>query len=502
MSSTRTQHDRRPPAEHTRRLFGGAARMLAAEALLVPVGVATAAFLSRRFGPEGYGLLTVAAVLVVWVETNVAAALSRPSIKLVGEAKDWGAVGAAVLRLHLFAGLALALALWAVAAPVSALLGEPALALYLPALALDVPVFCAAQAHRAVLVGTGRFRERAYASAARWIARLAFVVAFVQLTGTLAGAICGIVCSSLVELAVCRAYVRPRLFARVAYRARELCGYAVPLAASALCVSLYQRVDLLLLKALGATSAEAGFYAVAQNLSLLPALLSFSLAPALLSTLARALRDGETSAARETARQAMRAVLLAAPVAALAAGAAPEIVGLVFGQKFLPAAPLLRLLMPAALALVFVSVAMSVLAAAGRQTLTLYVACPLLFAATAGHLLLIPKAGALGAASVTAGLACAAALASAWLVHRLWRVAPPAGTLWRGAAVCLLAYASAAALPASGVLLLLKLAGAGALSAGAFVLLGEFDAGELRAARSVLGRAAKHKIAAAADGAT
>lgn len=501
MSSTHIQRDDRPHAEHTRRLFGGVARMAAAEALLVPVGVLTAAFLSRRFGPEGYGLLTLAGVLVVWAETNAAGALSRPSIRLVGEADDWRAVGPTVLRVHLFVGLALMLSLWAVSAPLAALLGEPSLVRYLPALALDAPVFCLAQAHRAVLVGTGRFRERALAGAARWIARLVLVVASVRLTGTLTGAVCGIVCSSLVELAVCRAYVRPRLFVRGARRARELCGYALPLAASALCLSLYQRLDLLLLRALGATPAEAGFYAVAQNLSLLPSILSFSLAPALLSTLTRALRDGDGAEARETARQALRAVLLVAPVAALAAGCAPEIVGLIFGQKFLPAAPLLRLLMPGALALVFVSVAASILAAAGRQVWTLHVAWPLLACAAAGHLLLIPAAGATGAASVTSGLACAGALVSALLVRRLWRVAPPAATLWRSAAVCLLAYTSAAALPASGVLLFVKLAGVGLLAACAFVALGEFDANELGAARSLIGRPAKHKIAAA-DGAT
>lgn len=488
MSGTYEPHAREPHTRHTRQLFGGVARMFAAEALLVPVGVVTAAFVSRRFGPAGYGLLTLAAVVVVWVETNVAAALSRPSIKLVGEAGDLAAVGPAVLRLHLFAGLALMLVLWASAAPLAALLGEPALSRYLPALALDVPVFCLAQAHRSILVGAGRFRERAVAGAARWIARLVLVVAFVGLSGTLAGAVAGIVCSSLVELIVCRLYVRPRLFGRGAYRARELCGYALPLAAAALSLSLFQRLDLLLLKTLGATAAEAGCYAVAQNLSLLPALLSFSLAPALLSTLTRALRDGDDAAARETARQALRAALLVSPFAATAAGAAPEIVAFVFGAEFAPAAAPLRPLMFGAVALVFVAVATSIITAAGRQAWALHVAWPLLAGAAAGHLLLIPRAGALGAACVTAGLAGAGALVSARLVRRLWGVAPPARTLWRSAFVCAAAYALAAALPAAGLLLVLKLAGGVLLVVIAFVLLGEFDAGELRAARALVSR--------------
>ena len=362
-------------------LLGGTARIFAAEALLVPTGLVTAAFLSRRFGPEGYGLLTLASVLVVWVESNVAAALSRPSIKLVGDADDWQPIGTAVLRLYTVVGLGLALALWAASPALAAALGEPALAGYLKVLALDVPLFCAAQAHRNIIVGLGRFRERALVSAWRWVARLLLVVVFVLVEGSPAGALWGSVCASLVELVVCRRYARPRLFVRGAYPARRLCGYALPLVASALCVSLYSRLDLIMLKALGGTNAEAGVYGVAQNLALLPTLFSFSFAPALLSTLSRALRDGDEEAARASARAAMRAVLLLSPLAAITAGAAPEIVGTIFGPEFLAASTPLRLLIFGALALLFVAVTTSVLTAAGKPSWTLHVAWPLLLSA-------------------------------------------------------------------------------------------------------------------------
>ena len=127
-------------------------------------------------------------------------------------------------------------------------------------------------------------------------ARLVLVVIFVVLSGSPAGAIWGTVCASLVELMVCRFYVRPALFARASYPLRSLCGYALPLVASALCMSLYSRLDLPMLKSLGGTAADAGVYGVAQNLALLPTLFSYAFAPALLSTLARALREGDEKA--------------------------------------------------------------------------------------------------------------------------------------------------------------------------------------------------------------
>jgi O-antigen/teichoic acid export membrane protein len=349
-----------------------------------------------------------------------------------------------------------------------------------------VPLFCAAQAHRNIIVGTGRFRERAYVSAARWVARLLLVVVFVEVSGSPLGALLGSVCASLVELIACRRYARPHLFKRGAYPARRLCRYALPLVASALCVSLYNRLDLMMLKALGGTNAEAGVYGVAQNLALLPSLFSFSLAPALLSTLSRALRDGDERAARETGRQAMRAVFLLLPFAALAAGAAPEIVRTIFGTEFLAAVPLVRLLIFGALALLLLALTTSVLTAAGKPRWTLHLAWPLLLGAAAGHLLLIPRARTLGAAFVTTALACASALVSVGLVRRLWHITPPAGTLWRSTLISLAVYALAA-LPTTQVLMLIpKLAGASLFVPLAFVLLREFSAEELRGARAML----------------
>lgn len=459
-----------------RNLFGGAVHIFASEALLVPVGLLTAAYLSRRFGPEGYGLLTLAFAPVVLLESNVATALSRPAIKLVGGAAEGEreGLGAAVLRLYILTGCALAFALLLAAGPLARLMSEPALANYLRVLALDVPVFCAAQAHRNIIVGLGRFRQRAMASAARWTTRLLLVVVFVYLTGSPTGALWGTVCASLAELAVCRFYVRPALFAHSSYPLRSLCGYALPLVASALCLSLHSRLDVIMLKSLGATAADAGVYGVAQNLALLPTLFSYAFAPALLSTLARALREGDDEGARTLARLALRAVVLLLPVAAMTAGAAPEIVGLIFGREFEASAALLRPLIFGSLALLLVSVAASVLAAAGRERWTLHAAWPTLACAALGHALVIPYAGARGAAFMTALTACACALVSLALVWRAWRVAPHARTFASSAAVAACAYALTALFPAGGLMLALKLACACVLSAGALAVLGEF----------------------------
>lgn len=436
-----------------------------------------------------YGLLTLASVLVVWIESNIATALSRPSIKLISDAEDWRPVATAILRLYLLAGCVCALLIWTLSPPLAALMREPRLATYFALLALDVTLFCAAQAHRNIIVGMGDYRRRAFISAARWIVRFLLIVIFAELGGAHVAAIYGTICASLVELSICRLYVRPGLFRSDAYSLRRLCGYALPLVAAALCMSLYSRLDLLLLKSLGATARDAGVYAVAQNLALLPSLLSFAFAPALLQTLSRALRDGEEKLARQLARQAMRAVLLLLPLAAIAAAAAPEIITLIFGREFIAAAPLLRPLIFGSVALLMVAVTTSILTAAGKPVWTLHVAWPLLLGAATGHALLIPLAGARGAAWVTTALAGAGALATIGLVRRLWHISPPARTLWRSLVVSVFVYAFNALLPASGfILFAAKLMCAGLLVPVAFLLLGEFSAEEISGVRLPLRR--------------
>src|SRR5687768_3944835 len=59
-------------------LFDGTIRVFLAEALILPTGILTAAFLTRRLGPDDYGLFTIVAIIVVWIQTSITAFFSRP----------------------------------------------------------------------------------------------------------------------------------------------------------------------------------------------------------------------------------------------------------------------------------------------------------------------------------------------------------------------------------------------------------------------------------------
>jgi O-antigen/teichoic acid export membrane protein len=182
----------------------------------------------------------------------------------------------------------------------------------------------------------------------------------------------------------------------------------------------------------------------------------------------------------------MRIVMGLFPFGALIAGAAPEIVTWVFGQSFEPAAPILAILIVGAIASVMVSVAAVIATASGAPRFTLYLSVPLVLFAAIGNYVLIPLFGALGAATATALCQAIGAVASVFLIHHLWSIVPPIGTLWRSVVISVLAYTLAVIWPTTGLLLVIKLAFIGVVIFLGYLALREFSADEIAQARSFL----------------
>jgi O-antigen/teichoic acid export membrane protein len=478
-----------------RHLLDGAVRILLAEGLVFPTGLLIAAFLTRRLGPHDYGLYTLTVSLTLWIASGVHAIFSRATVHCVSDADDWRPIGTLVLRLYSGVSLGAAVALWLAAPMVASFYAEPALSMPLRLLALDIVLLCLAQAHRGILIGIGDFRHRAWLSATRLVTKLIFIVSLVMCGLGLTGAVLGSLGASLVELLVSRFFVRPRLFAPVAAPVSRLWSYAAPLTLTTLCFSLYGKLDVLLLKSFGGTIAQVGFYGAAQQIASTLNVLTIPFSALLLASLSRLWRAGEVESAKQLGGNAMRAVLLLLPIASLVAGASEEIVALALGEKFLPAASVLTVLIFATLAMTMVSVAMTILIAAGKPRWTLFLGGPLVVFVFIGHCVFIPWMGMLGAAFVTGGGAGVCALAAVGVVHRLWNIAPPATACWRSLIVCGVAYGLASFWRVSPLLVLCKLPLIVLVCLGLFLLLGEFTADERVMLRSVLGWPAQPRTA-------
>ena len=82
-------------------MLEGTIRVFLAESLFPLTGLITASFLARQLGAANYGLFTLSAMLIAWIEFSITSLFGRATIKFVSEAEDWRPVAATVIRHYL-----------------------------------------------------------------------------------------------------------------------------------------------------------------------------------------------------------------------------------------------------------------------------------------------------------------------------------------------------------------------------------------------------------------
>lgn len=487
----------RPPPGPVRQLVGGGAFVLGADLLQLPSALLLGIYLARELGAEGLGLYLLATSVVGWIELVVSSLFARATVHLVSESREWQPVASLVLRWHLFVSLAFLVALWLVVAPFAAfsdaVLGD-GLAGSVLLLSLEIPLFGLARSHGHLLVGLGRYREKAWTSTARWSSRLLFGVVLVELGLGVRGALLGAVGSTAVELLASRWFVRPRLgVPSPPGLRRKLFDYSWPLFLHGIALQLFHRLGLLLLVPFGASVAAAGVYGAADSLLRLRRTLGQSLTPLLLSTLSRMQRDGQVEDARLLTRQALRWTLLTTPLVAIVAGAATAVMAWLFGAEFAAGGLVLAVLIASAPPFLALSVATAVFTASGRPRVPVVLTAPMVPLALAGYWLTVPSWGIEAAAWVTTLTLVACGLACVGAMQRYLDVSPPVATAGRVAVACVAGFFGARALPAGGWWLLLELPAVALGCALLLIALGEVSAAEWawlrREARSAATRA-------------
>jgi O-antigen/teichoic acid export membrane protein len=466
-------------------LLKGTVSIFLAQMLIFPTGFISAIYLARTLGPTGYGLFALVSMMILWVEWLSDAVFQDTTLKFVGEASDWRPLGSLALRVHfIVGGLATAL-LWVLASPLAVIMNEPAVADSLKLYAIDLPISCMASGNRNILVGRQLFNQRAWVTAARHIARLVLIIVFVEMGLSVKGAILGMIGASTIELIISQLFAQTPFFLKPSVPHRELLGFATPLFLSATLLRIF-RLELILLKALGATAAQAGFYGAAQNLSIAPTLFSSSLSSTLLSTLSRLHAGGDKQRIKEIGQTAIRSTFWLLPFAAMTAGASSEITTFVFGERFAPTGTILECLIFASIGLYTIHISKAILTSLDRPLWILKLTAPMVPLALMGHLVLIPRLGALGAAVVTALVACIGGAVSLISVYRLTRLHAPFKTMMAGSVGSILAFVLAQWWPASGLLVIGKIFVIILMIFLLFITMREFTPHEVAAVRKML----------------
>jgi len=319
---------------HLKHTAVGTLQDFLASALILPTGIITVAFLTRRLGPESYGLFAVAVTIVAWIELIIEICFTGTSVKFIAESDNWKTVAAKFVQIQFMVGLAAAgllvffapyLAIWLKAVELSG---------YLRLYSLDIPIYAVVCLHRSILIGRGQFSRRAFLSAVLWLSRMMFIIIFVGFRPTVTAAIMASVATSIVLLLVARGFVKPAFFQRTKFPTRKIWGYAWPLFFYTVGMNLFNRIDLLFIKAQSGLPEIAGFYGAAKNLTIVPMLLGGSLSPLLLAKLTHMFKNKQTDEALNMVRYSMRFIICLLPFAGMSAGIANEIVTALYGDLF------------------------------------------------------------------------------------------------------------------------------------------------------------------------
>lgn len=323
--------------------------------------------LSRLLGPEAYGMISLALIVNVvgevvimnggWIEALV----RQPHLDARHKS--------AVFWLLLAVGSALAVVASTLAAPLSALFDQPAMATLMPALALALPLTALTVVPTAVLRRELRFAPLAFASmTALGLASLAAVTLAVAGAG-----VWSLVAQQLLQPLVATILLWPRVrFGLVRAGCRGALRDILPFVAGTFSARLIGVADVLAVRLMigGFLGTVAlGHYAMARKVNeLLVQLVSRPLGRVLLPA-AALLGNDRQRLARLVAACAHVIGLGTFPAALGLLVLAPDCVRLVFGEAWVPSVPLLQLLLLSALVSPFLQLSGSLVYAAGRAGL-------------------------------------------------------------------------------------------------------------------------------------
>ncbi|HEU4371123.1 MAG TPA: polysaccharide biosynthesis C-terminal domain-containing protein [Methylomirabilota bacterium] len=461
----------------TRRLGADLAVLTGGWAARAALGVLISALTARYLAPDAMGryafLVWLAGLTAVVLSLGLPTTLTRYTAEAMGSdrPRTAGALLALVVRWQALLALAAAAAVAAAGlfAP-----GEWRLPLALTA--LSVPLLVLHGSFAGFLSGLQVFRWQAVLGATMLALQAALLVFVVALDGGVSGLLVAHAAVNTLGLGVVAWLARNEGRRRAALPApapldraarADVLRYARSVSALVvLDAVVWQRTEVAFLQVL-APPAEVAFYAlafgVAAQAGRIPSQLSVVLFPSF-PALVGGGRVAELGALHTTAMRYL--VLLAAPLAVGLAVTAPAVIGLLYGPAYGPAAPVLATLALGGLVTCAAGASPAVLHATKQQNRLLRQGLLAAAADLALALLLVPAAGALGAALAAV---LAQSLASVLAIRAALRVAAarvPVAALARSTAAAVV-MGAVAALPVLTVggpagLLAAVLLGAGA----------------------------------------
>lgn len=416
---------------------------MVAHASLMASGYVVAVVLARGLGPTRYGEYGIIYSFLLGVELIGRFGVPQALSKLIAEREN-GSRRLEATGITLTAGtyLVLFLLFWLCAPRLATLFHLPAEGQLFRIAALDIPFFGLYFTAQHILNGRRQFERQATTTFIYALAKVAAVVALLQVGVSVAGALLANVAASIVALAVAAFWVgRPSFLPSLGHRG-ELVRRAIPIGLFALGAQVLLSLDLWSLNAIGDAVPQdvKGLYVAATNVARIPNIAAFVATAVVIPTISRAAAVGDANMTAQTVRGIFALfVVVLLPGCGVIAAYAEEALQLLFGETYRAGGTFLRILIIShGLFSTALVTACAVLFAGGYAGLAAALPLGLLPLALALSLILVPAAGATGAALASLSVLGPGTVAAGALVHfRVASLAPRGPLLLAGCGILL-----------------------------------------------------------------
>ncbi|MBW4708912.1 oligosaccharide flippase family protein [Roseobacter sp. YSTF-M11] len=372
-----------------------------AEALALPAGLISAAFLTRNLGLELYGLIGVVMAAVGPVSFIAASVFGmRAGVKIMADADDPKAAASAILRASLVIGF-VGMVGFILAAPlIAGILKQPDIVTGLRIGSAEILLLTVARTHRDALIATGTFTWSGLAAGVFHICRMILIILLVELGFGIETVMWAIAGARLAEIAWCRLTLPIPLRQPYDLLTRHNRSIVGPTFLNGLCRRIMSGIDLLMLTALGATNPMISLYSAAKMLALMPMAAAPVFNPGILSALAHAHKDANGAQESDLVEGAWRLISVLCGCSLLAMGCTNAFMTVVFGAAFGDGAILLSLLLLGAVGALSIDLISAEMIAKNNTMRPLYVSAGMLMISIPAFFVAVPRFGAVGAAAV------------------------------------------------------------------------------------------------------
>lgn len=389
------------------------AYIIAAQVSLLFSGAIINFGLGRLLGPALYGqfgiVYAVATILNLLLTPGIMQAVSK---FCASRKQDAQSIAGSVLRQQLLLSAAVALVYYFAASSIAVLLRDASLASFMRMLTPLVVIYSLTAVYGGYLTGVGRFGLQAGQLLTYSLSRLILTFIFAYFF-SLEGAVVALPLAAMAALSYFLV-VSKLSFAK--HGVFDVYKFALPITAFVALFSIFQSVDLFIVKALLQDNALAGYYTAAGAVARIPYFVLTALGMIMLPAVAGKIAAGQQAGA--FVKDAFRYVLIILlPLTVVIAATAKPLVMLLYRSEYVAAAYPLAILSVGMAALTLSYLFAVIINAEGRPLVSASTAVGMVALSVAVNIALIPKYGLAGAAAATAFASFASAAILFLVVH-------------------------------------------------------------------------------------